>query len=346
MSLRINNMNFPKRPLSHVSGDEAVSIFTSACPSEWVVSPIQPDYGLDLRIEITRNTDVTGEEFYVQLKGRQKIFPLSNGKVKAPISQSTINYWLGKLNPVLIVLVDVPNKCFWFDWLENAYENYPHFKAEQSEVTLTLRHKNTDTSLENEIPKYLTKFFSNLKENLSKYFENNQIVRMLFHVTELWNVCSEMVIFLKSDTKDTDESVIITYWHLFYQQFGMHDLFIRIPWLLYAGKSEEPTNRIILALESRFLAYEKVRATFYNPEDATQFIPDVPLFGILPLLPSQEELETEFQKKKIEMKLQYVKPKYHELLENIFPTMNVLKSIQEILFHILLIGRVKFKDDE
>ena len=339
-------MNFPKRPLSHVSGDEAVSIFTANCPAEWIVSSIHPDYGLDLRIEITKDTAVTGEEFYVQIKGKQSIRPLSNGKVEVQISQPTINYWLGKLNPVLIVLVDVPNKCFWFDWLENAYENYPNSKEEQANVPLTLRFKNTDTSLENEIIKYLTRFFSNLKENLSKIFENIQIVRMLFHTTELLNVCSEMIMFLKNDTKDVDESVIITYWHLFYQQFGMHDLLIRIPWLYYAGKSAEPTNQIVLALESRFLAYEKIRSTFYNPEDATQFIPDVPLFGILPLLPSQEELETKFRKDKIEMKLQYVKPKYQELLENICPTKDVLKSIQEVLLQILLIGKVKFKDDE
>ena len=63
--------SYPKRPMSHVIGEQAVSIFLSACPPEWIKMPIQPDYGLDLRIEISEEDNVTGEEFFVQVKGRK-----------------------------------------------------------------------------------------------------------------------------------------------------------------------------------------------------------------------------------------------------------------------------------
>ena len=103
---------FPKRPGSHVAADDAIQLFLASCPKEWVVSPIERDYGLDLRIEVSRSGEVTGEEFFVQVKGRQAT---KSKDVTVRISQPTINYWLGKLHPVMIVLVDLSRRLFWFD---------------------------------------------------------------------------------------------------------------------------------------------------------------------------------------------------------------------------------------
>jgi hypothetical protein len=44
----------PQRPKSHVVGDKAVEIVIAACDPAWVIAPVSKDYGLDLRIEVTR----------------------------------------------------------------------------------------------------------------------------------------------------------------------------------------------------------------------------------------------------------------------------------------------------
>ncbi len=56
---------YPQRPASHVTGDRAVQLFLSACDPEWIASPLPKDYGLDLRVEVARGQQVTGEEFFV-----------------------------------------------------------------------------------------------------------------------------------------------------------------------------------------------------------------------------------------------------------------------------------------
>jgi hypothetical protein len=327
---------FPQRPLSHVSGDDAVSIFRTACPSEWIISPIQPDYGLDLRVELTQNSDVTGEEFYVQIKGRQSVKVIPSQAVEVEISQATINYWLGKLHPVLVVLVDVPNKQFWFDWLENAYPFYPKLRDEEEKVKLSLSQSNTSVLVSEFISKYLKDYFIRVRGDISKIFESTQIVRMLFHISQLWKLCSKMIMFLQTNTKTLADSEIIKNWQAFYQEFALHDLVLRLPWHQYANRVSESSRNIVFALESRFKAYESLRSTFYDPEDATEIQPDVPLIQLIPLIPNFSEKD---------MKLMYIKPKYHELLENIFPTIYVLQDIEDILFQLLLIGRVKFKED-
>lgn len=154
---------------------------------------------------------------------------------------------------------------------------------------------------------------------------------MLFHVTQLWQNCAQMVIFLQSGTKGMTDEEIISNWQLFYQEFAFHDLFLRIPWHIYANQNYEKSKRIIEYFESRFKAYEKFRTTFFHLEDYDKIEPNVPMISVIP------------KSKDVEMKLQYVKVRYEELLENIFPTMNVLKDIDEMLFQILLIGRVTFE---
>ena len=322
---------YPQRPISHVIGEQAVSIFLSACPPEWIKIPIQPDYGLDLRIEIAKENNVTGEEFFVQVKGRKNLKKVHDDHAFLEISQGTINYWLGKIHPILVVLVDVTKGDFWYDWLEFAYSNYPQTQNKKNKIKLILQHSSIIDNLAEKVSKYLNVYFRNIREDLSKTFETTHVTRMLFHVTQLWQHCAQMVIFLQSDTKDMSDKEIISRWQSFYQDFALNDLFLRIPWQIYANQNYEKSKRIIESLEIRFKAYEKSRSKFFHLEDSDKIVPNVPLISVIP------------QSKDMEMKLQYVKPRYKELLENVFPTMNILKEINEILFQILLIGRIKFE---
>jgi hypothetical protein len=330
--------NFPKRPQSHVIGDDAVSIFTSACPREWIVSPVQPDYGLDLRVELTRDGNVTGEEFYVQLKGRKEVKESSGEAVEVPISQSTINYWLGKVHPVLIVLVDVSRRCFWFQWLEYAYPHFPNQREEKEDVKLLLHRSSVTDPLAERVTKYLSDYFSQLRADFSKTFESTQVTRMLFHVTRLWELCARIGLFLQSVPKELSDEQILEQWRWYAKEFGWHDYALRIPWQVYARQSYGRSQNIVLALESRLKVYEELRGTFYKLRDPSEVSPDTETF--IPEIP-EESLP-----KGINWTFRLVHFDYEWLVKNLFPTMNVLRDTQEILFHILLIGRVKFKDED
>ena len=108
----------PQRPKSHVVGDKAVEIVIAACDPAWVVAPVNKDYGLDLRIEVTRGGYVTGEEFAVQVKGRASVRVKDNLPPLADVRQTTVNYWLGKLTPTMIAVVDTADGEIFYDWLE------------------------------------------------------------------------------------------------------------------------------------------------------------------------------------------------------------------------------------
>ena len=62
-----------------------------ACSPSWIVADVTPDYGLDLRIELTEADPVIGQEIHVQVKGTSR--PLDGPSV-VEIRQTTINYWL------------------------------------------------------------------------------------------------------------------------------------------------------------------------------------------------------------------------------------------------------------
>jgi hypothetical protein len=98
----------------HVIGREAVKIVTSALPSWWVVREYQPDYGIDLAIELFEETggrcsggksrkqtyDTLGEHLLVQVKGsrglelqelrvRPRLNVERNDKARAPTGPTT-----------------------------------------------------------------------------------------------------------------------------------------------------------------------------------------------------------------------------------------------------------------
>lgn len=304
--------NFPQRPKSHINGDEAVRIFTSCCSPDWIVSPVQPDYGLDLRIELVRNNQVTGEEFYVQIKGRQQIQTSDNQPVEIEISQSTINYWLGKLHPVLIVLVDVVQKRFWFDWLEYAYSEYPRSKDEQRNVSLTLGREGTKDSIINEVPNYLAQYFTRLHADLGNLFESTQLTRVLLHVSALHRLCAQMAMTLQGDhVKEPEELRELFYW--FYLEFGLHDEFLVTLWEHYTASQAQISPKMAETLGSKLNAYVGIREKFFMREHRQE----AGDFWFIPV-------------------------KYSDLVTNLLPMFAVLSEIEDMLLQALVLGKIVF----
>ncbi len=66
---------------SQIIGDKAVSILKSLFPAHWVCRDFNPDYGIDLAVELFEHYDsnyiTTGEHIYFQIKGTESI---SKGK--------------------------------------------------------------------------------------------------------------------------------------------------------------------------------------------------------------------------------------------------------------------------
>lgn len=197
---------FPKRPNSHVVGDMAVDIFISACNESWVISPVQKDYGLDLRIEIGRGDYVSGEEFGVQIKGRTSINDTDQRLPKAKIKQATINYWLGKLAPTMVAVVDPSTKKIFYDWLEYCYPDYPNMGQSDENVYLSLRHISTDHDIKKEIATYLRQYYGALSKDMESLSNGIFLSNLLFSISAMHRVSTRAAIDLQQiEFTDSDE---------------------------------------------------------------------------------------------------------------------------------------------
>lgn len=318
-------MTFPKRPDSHVIGDKAVQLFKNACSPSWVVASITPDYGLDLRIELTDGDEVTGQEVHVQVKGRAQSF---NDRPSVDIRQTTINYWLAKLSPILIALVDTSTGLIWYDWLENAYTDYPKQRNKDRKVPLMLSHSAASMPLSEEITRYATRFFAQLGTIRNNLSQRALLIEMLFHVNELTHLFYGIWFYIQPLPTDRKELVVFgEKVRLFYQEFGTHDIFLQGRWCHFV---DDCTNSPVLeAFESRLLEYERLKKTFFNPSKAHEDYMEIPLVGGGKMPAST---------------LHYINIKMAELISAIGPCIHVLRDIEGLIFRILLLGRLVFID--
>ncbi len=300
---------YPKRPMQHVRGDMATRIFQQACPATWIISSIQPDYGLDLRIETTRGEEVTGEEFYVQIKS-VKTPNVSTTDITLTIFQRSINYWLGKLHPVMLVAVNVDKGVFWFEWLENCYQEYPNIINSDRNVALVLPSCNTVNRLERDVTEYLNKYFLKIRSDIESSFESTQLTRVLFHVSALHRLCSRMSITLQNKEIESPEQLKELFYS-FYLEFGIHDEFLADMWDDYiAAKSQ---SRLRDLLRSRIVGYSELREKFFMRKHRVQNGD----FYIVPI-------------------------RYSDLIQHLLPLLLLLGEIEEILLQALLLGKIIF----
>ena len=138
-----------KRSKSQVLGDKAVSILKNMFPSEWVTREFNPDYGIDLAIEIFEPFDTgylaTGEHIYFQVKGTEnleikkfKVFERMNVEKEITIKEKyedidVVKFQLdtailrtiekmGSAVPVLLIVVDIVNLSAYYVCLNDYIE--------------------------------------------------------------------------------------------------------------------------------------------------------------------------------------------------------------------------------
>ncbi len=281
-------------------------LFVAGCPTNWTATAITPDYGIDLRVEIARGADVTGEEFYVQVKGRNGVRdPIVN------IRQQTINYWLGKLNPTMIVLADTTTGKFWYDWLENCYPHYPHQRDTGESVPLSLAHRSTTKPLVETAEVYLAQYFNRRRADARLLVESGHVSKLLLHVCALIRACSEMAIDLgKTSPLDGDSKRNREY--IFFLAFGLHDDFLcslsepDSSWKLPLSDS---TSTVLLP---HLANYMKTRSSFWMREARVS--------------------EGDFH---------FVPTRTSDLLPNLEATLRVLWELQETLTVLLALSQLR-----
>ena len=103
---------YPLRPHSHDLETKSRRFFENSLPSDWVPGPPQPDYGVDLRVDIFENGAATGLELLVQLKASQNECPGPSEALTLKVS--TYNYLWDKLQVVMLIkYVEDLNQGYW-----------------------------------------------------------------------------------------------------------------------------------------------------------------------------------------------------------------------------------------
>lgn len=254
--------SLPQRPSAHVVGDEAVRLFVEMCPREWIPAPISPDYGLDVRMELVREGRVTGEEFGAQIKGRRKVRPRSDGSVTVPASHSTVNYWLGKLNPTMIVLVDTSQRRLWYGWLEKTYADWPRPLKSVGELELALRLE-CGPDFPDAVAGYVSEWFGRIRKEIHLLADRGQLSRFSLHVATVARCLTEIHLALTSG-KSVDE--LQDALHFMFLEFGFHDAFLLSLWEPDSPWREPLSSRSAGIISPKLEAYVERRRHFWMRE--------------------------------------------------------------------------------
>ncbi|MFC4162843.1 DUF4365 domain-containing protein [Epilithonimonas zeae] len=106
-------MNKPNRHKNHILETESNKFYSNCLPNEWFADKPDHDYGIDYITHISVNGQVTGLNFSVQLKSKEK--ESNKQHVSISIKQSTLGLFNTKLEPVLLVAyVQEDKEAYWY----------------------------------------------------------------------------------------------------------------------------------------------------------------------------------------------------------------------------------------
>ncbi len=269
----------PQRPQSHVVGDKAVEIFMAACDPAWVVALVNGNYGLDLRVEVARGEYVTGEEFAVQVKGRASVRIKGNSLPLAYVRQSSINYWLAKLSPIMVVAVYTTVGEIFYDWLEYCYPIYPKAIHIGGNVALPLRYKASTHDLRKEVTVYLANYYESISKDMERLSKGIYLANLLFSISALHRLATSTVIELQR-IEPSEPEEIKKLIDKFCFAFASHDSLMTGLRTGAFGHLPE-RSRFFQMVEANLQRYDEVRTKFliYRGE-TNRLVPDAISFKI------------------------------------------------------------------
>lgn len=116
-----HQMNMPKRSRAQHLGREAETFIAARLTQLGAIfHPVESgnDFGIDGRVELTKEGGLRGEEFYVQIKATEQVRFIREGArlAVAPVRTDTAVYWHSKLVPTLLIVYCRATKRLFFEW--------------------------------------------------------------------------------------------------------------------------------------------------------------------------------------------------------------------------------------
>lgn len=130
----------PLRSRSHVIEEESKRAFESIIPSEWVIRPQIPDYGLDLQVQIFSSEEATPFFFYVQLKGTDTI-KSDNDNPAFSFKTERLRHYTKCPFPVMLVRYDTNTRRLFYEWIHvlNQQLSLDDWRKWQIQKTVTVK---------------------------------------------------------------------------------------------------------------------------------------------------------------------------------------------------------------
>ena len=140
-----------KRHKNHQIDERARHVFQEGLPPSWVLNEQLRDYAKDYLVEIgDDDTELTGNSFYVQLKGQETPALSRDGKlVKFYLKSKYARYYFDRIRdlPVFLVLIDVTRKKGWWLFLQPVLEADESWRKKDSiAILLPITNAVADTA--------------------------------------------------------------------------------------------------------------------------------------------------------------------------------------------------------
>jgi tetratricopeptide (TPR) repeat protein len=138
-----------ERPYSHQLEEESRRAFVNLLPSAWIVRPKDPDYGIDMEVEIVEGERVTNNVLWVQIKATGSL-EQTQRKISYPMKTRHLKHYEGCRLPVIILFWIKSANAFYYLFAqrfikEELSREDPNWRAQE---TKTIEFP-SDSKLEN-----------------------------------------------------------------------------------------------------------------------------------------------------------------------------------------------------
>lgn len=111
------------------------------------------DVGIDCVLELTENDQWTGFVLECQVKGRSRpMYNITHQFISMSVKVSTVNYWLKKKNPVVLLVVDISDETVYFLDVHAYFDDVKkmaQLTENEREITLRVPTSNVVTNEDN-----------------------------------------------------------------------------------------------------------------------------------------------------------------------------------------------------
>jgi tetratricopeptide (TPR) repeat protein len=172
-------MTYPDRHRNHEIETLSDRFLNNKIPISWVINKFTVDYGTDYNCEISLEGKVSGINFTIQLKGKET----DTGKgfiLIKNIKRTTINRWINRLEPTMIVAYIVnENEAYWTWFDKNMVDLTKNNKIFQIKIPRDKPYSKIDWE---SVTSYLIKVFKrkNLLYDIPEKDENEDVWSLFF----------------------------------------------------------------------------------------------------------------------------------------------------------------------